>query len=90
MGREISRNRRRRLIRLVYMLCAKESPECRIQRDPLRKMYPDVNYGVLVSLPNGQAQELSAKVENAFNRRGYKVWTRVYKNTLEISSFYLQ
>lgn len=86
----ISRNQRRKLIHLAFSVCAKEVPHCQIEQDSLRRRYPDTNYGLRVTTTTpDQANRLSKCLDDAFNRRGFIIYTnRVEGSELEVSGFY--
>jgi len=96
MARYISANTRRRLINLTYRVFAKDFPHCTIERDPLHRRYPDVNYGVRVFLPSYEEYTGAKRIiEHAFQRRGYTTETEIrerYDGTsmLEVYGFYYQ
>lgn len=90
----LSRNKRRSLIHLAYSVVAKEAPHCEIDQDPLRRRYPDTNYGLVIEFATlEEAEAIGAVVEGAFKRRGYTASCKASKDQdgkicLHISEFY--
>lgn len=67
-----SRNRKRSLINLAYKIVAKEMPEAIIERDPLRRKYPDINYGLIIEVLDLERSKMLEKtLKEAFSRRNY-------------------
>ncbi len=75
--KSLSRNKRRKLIRLAYGVLAKDFPACNIERDRLHRRYPDTNYGLEVRFDTQEkAEEASKVLVEAFLQRGYLLYAR--------------
>jgi hypothetical protein len=90
-----SRNTRRKLLNLAYRVLAQEAPECDIERDSLRRYYPDTNYGLLVEFPTlARANRAAEILQESFQRRGWVIYNcraSEYPDhtiKLDISGFY--
>lgn len=92
-----SRNRKRSLTNLAYKIVAKEMPEAIIERDPLRRKYPDINYGLIIEVLDLEKSKMLEKtLKEAFNRRNYILYyCKTTKDLdgilrLRISGFYFK
>lgn len=86
----VSRTKRRKLIYLIYCICAKENPECEIKQDPLVKRYPDINYGLTIITKSGdEARHLQKTILTSLDNLGFEIYTcKVHNTILDVAGFY--